>query len=287
MDSLQQTKIKNGRWFVTKTFINFFKFTPKEEFFSVPQLNDFHVSCASTISPGIILDFLKDVDEHHWIMMPGYWNKDFFDYQLGVTGSCFWNENPHACVQREVGEEIGCLIKKCPKFIEHSNHKRYSLLVSTGLNNVEVKQNIREPFSGSENKLNKVQVLLHGSMKDVIDFVEKLQRIRQGNFFGDNISSLAFVSVKDIRKMLFQSFSSEGFFNDPFRISKRTLTQKGEDKLSEKLARSQMRKTPQHSRMNSVIHSRTTSPKHSRTTSPKHSRKNSPRQSPNSSVSSH
>lgn len=119
----------------------------------------------SSYFPETIKLLLQKIPSHYYILCPLY---SFGDFQIGITGTSYFNESPVITTYRELAEELGIFPKKyIPTMIKVNNH------ITTYGSNININHTrLNKKYSGitgKDDKQNKIAVIIYGEEQDILD----------------------------------------------------------------------------------------------------------------------
>ena len=119
----------------------------------------------STFLPSTMKILLGKIPLNYYILCPLY---SFKDFQLGVTGTAYFNENIRTTVHRELLEELGIFpINYIPQIININNN------ITTYGSNININKircnNRFNIIKGNDNRSTKIAVVIYGKEEDILN----------------------------------------------------------------------------------------------------------------------
>lgn len=155
-----------------------------------------------------LINYINDMSDEEWILCPVQikdYSSTLWDIQIGVTGKCKNDQEPHEAMMLELEEELGLHLINTNKIQGTQIEDRYGnerTIFKIHINNcIEIEKDDM-PIAGGgskETKIKKICCLIHGSRDDLERVVKRINKVRYYSCNDDNIIGLAFVSVQTIR----------------------------------------------------------------------------------------
>ena len=150
----------------------------------------------STYLPETIKLLLGKIPANYYILCPIY---SVGDFQLGVTGTSHFNENPDRTIYRELVEELGIFPQNYSPMVIKFNKNIITYGSNININNTRInKQNFK--IVGKDNKRNKIAVIIYGEEQDILNKYLTKKIIQFENT--DNISGVMSIPMTAIYKYL-------------------------------------------------------------------------------------
>ena len=119
----------------------------------------------SSYFPETIKLLIQKIPSNYYILCPLY---SFGDFQIGVTGTSYFNESQVRTTYRELNEELGIFPKKyIPTMIKvHNNITTYGSNIN--INHMRLNKKASK-MTGKDDRNNKIAVIVYGEEQDILD----------------------------------------------------------------------------------------------------------------------